>query len=174
MDYTDLAEKFPEHDSFGRSFDRLHLSTIYTDIETTLGFRKPTTADLTNPLWAEIGFIWEEVIMRKLNLISVGEIEKDNIVGTPDAFLDGQLHEIKCTWKSTKTHPKDVWRWQVQIQGYCHMLGVNTCKMHVLYLMGDYRGSGPVYLPVLFYFTDRELHENWQMLMNHAKSKGWL
>lgn len=179
MDCVDLDIQFPLTGSGDRTCDRLHLSDIYTDLERTL-FPKASTADMTNRLWAEVGFLWETTLSRSLAEhcgTRPGEVELDGIVGSPDGYDpdSGILYEYKSTWKSIKNaHPTQVWKWQVQVKGYCKMLGVSTVMFHVLYIMGDYRGSGPLYRSYLITFTDREIDENWQMLKNHALSRGWL
>lgn len=179
MEYIDLNTQFPLSGPGNRTIDRLHLSDIYTDLEKTL-FPKSTSADCTNPLWAEVGFMWETLLSTVLTdhcTERPGEIELDGIIGSPDGFdpHTGILDEYKATWKSIKNaHPSNVWKWMVQVKGYCKMLGVNTVRFHVLYVVGDYRGSGPLYRSYLFCFTDQEIEENWSMLVNHAKARGWL
>lgn len=179
MDYVDLDTQFPLTGPGDRTLDRLHLSTIYNDLDRTL-FPKTTNADITNQLWAEVGFMWETLLSKTLAehcSARPGEIELDGVVGSPDGYDQdtGVLDEYKATWKSIKNaHPKDIWKWLVQVKGYCKMLGTTIVRFHVFYVMGDYRGSGPLYRSYLFSFTQREVDENWDMLINHAKSKGWL
>lgn len=179
MDFIELDTKFPLTGSGDRTLNKLHLSDIYTDLENTL-FPKTTTADLNNPLWAEVGFLWEDVLTKSLaNHCSdrPGEIELDGIIGSPDGYDPDTciLDEYKCTWKSTKNaHPENVWKWMTQVKGYCKMLNVTTVRFHILYIMGDYRGSGPLYKSYIFSFTQREINENWAMLVNHAKARNWL
>lgn len=168
-----LNKKLPLTGSGARTMNKLHVSDIYTDIEKTL-FPKKTNADMNNPLWAELGFMFEEIIKSKHNIISIGELEHDGILMTPDGFVNGQLYEIKCTWRSNRLEVKDIWRWNVQVMAYAYALGVQTCEFHVLYVMGNYKGSGPIYDTVMMYYTEREIIENWGMLVNHAKSKGWV
>jgi len=171
--------KFPFKTSEGRSFDRLHLSTIYGDLEKELFPPK----DTGNPYWAEVGFLFEEALEEALSkvlrgraVIRVGEIELDNVVGSPDGvdFENCILEEYKCTWKSSKKTPDQIWKYMVQIKGYLRMLDMDTCKMRILYLMGDYRGSGPQYKEFLITFTQAEINTNWDMLISHAKRKRWL
>lgn len=179
VDYIDLDIKFPLTGPGDRTTDRLHLSDIYSDLEQTL-FPKSTNADMTNQLWAEAGFLWESLLSRVLAdhcSERPGEVELDGIVGSPDGFDQSTrvVDEYKLTWKSTKnSHPKDVWKWMTQVKGYCKMLGASVVRFHVFHVNGDYRGSGPLYKSYLFSFTEREIDENWSMLTNHAKMKGWL
>lgn len=179
MDFVTLDTEFPLTGPGDRTLDRLHLSDIYTDLENTL-FPKTTNADMTNPLWAEVGFLWEALLSRVLAdhcSDRPGEIELDGVVGSPDGYdpSTGIVDEYKLTWKSIRNaHPENVWKWMVQTKGYCKMLGSTTVRFHVFYVNGDYRGSGPLYRSYLFTFTQREIDENWQMLISHAKTRGWL
>lgn len=159
--------------------DRVHVSDIYTDIEQTL-FPNKTTGDRNNPLWAECGFLWERRLSETLGErlgARPGEVVLDNIVCSPDGYNPTSkiLYEYKCTWKSSKTHPSERWVWMTQVKAYCKVLSTRTVEMHILYLNGDYRERfGPQYKVFLFCFSDREINENWSMLVNHAKSKGWI
>ena len=179
MDYIDLDLQFPLTGSGDRTLNHLHLSDIYSDLEQTL-FPKTSKADMTNQLWAEMGFLWECLLSKVFAEHCTerpGEVELDGVIGSPDGFdqTTGILDEYKATWKSiNNAHPSKVWKWMTQVKGYCKMLGVNTVRFHVFYVMGDYRGSGPLYRAYLFSFTDQEIEENWSMLINHAKAKGWL
>ena len=180
MECVELDIKYPLTGSGDRSLDRLHLSDIYSDLENILFPRTGPSGDMNNPLWAEVGFLWERVLGTALKEHigqRPGEVELDGIVGSPDGYdpAIGVLYEYKCTWKSAKNaHPEKIWKWMTQVKGYCKMLGVNTVQFHTLYVVGDYRGSGPIYKSYLMVFSDREIEENWAMLINHAKSKGWL
>lgn len=179
MDFVELDIEFPLTGPGDRTLDKLHLSDIYTDLDNTL-FPKTSNADMNNPLWSEVGFLWESVLSRALAdhcSPRPGEIELDGIIGSPDGYdpETGILDEYKCTWKSIRNaHPENVWKWQVQVKGYCKMLGATVARFHVFYVNGDWRGSGPIYRPYLFSYTQREIDENWQMLVQHAKAKGWL
>lgn len=179
MDFVELGTKFPLTGFGDRTLGKLHLSDIYTDLENTL-FPKASTADMANQLWAEAGFLWERVLSRALAehcSERPGEIELDGIIGSPDGYdpATGVMDEYKLTWKSIKNaRPENVWKWQVQIKGYCKMLGTTTARFHIFYVMGDYRGSGPLYRSYLFSYTQREIDENWQLLVNHARARGWL
>jgi len=42
----------------------------------------------------------------------------------------------------------------------------------VFYIMGNYKGSGPMYRRGRMKFTARELWDNWQLLKGHAKKEG--
>lgn len=159
----------------------LHLSDIINDIEKTL---YPQEAErkkgFKSSLWAEIGFMWEEALsMAWRNLLGKrpGEIIKDGIACSPDGECidEGYIEEYKCTWRSTKTAPWDIWRWIIQTKAYCYVLGVSTVIFYVVYINGDYRENRePTDERFLINYTDAELRDNWSMLVNHAKMRGWL
>lgn len=206
----------------GRS-EGLHLSQIYSDLETEL-YPNPSylskknvvgagsnTGSSTgnnagsNPLWAEVGFLFEEALTllpkvpaslilgheienlwetaltaafreRAPLTIRPGEVELDGVIGSPDGinFSDYSLEEYKCTWKSVKTTPDQIWKWMVQTKGYCKMLDMTRVLFRVLYVMGDYKHSGPIYREFWLEFSQEEIDMNWEMLINHAVRKGWL
>lgn len=98
----------------------------------------------------------------------------------PDCQVDGELtvREFKLTWYSKKKEcPYDsvYWPWLVQIKGYCHAVETRYAVLTVMHVNGDY--APPTPSPPDNYgliFTPLELEENWGMLVNHAKQKGWL
>lgn len=168
---------FPWKSNEERSQNTLHLSTIYTDLEREL-FGPPN--DTGNRLWAEVGFLFEEALSLAFGDrlgFRPGEVELDGIVGSPDGidFENWRVEEYKCTWKSTKTTPERVWRWMVQAKGYCKMMGMKECLHRVLYLNGNYKDDrSPQYKEFLSEFTQYEVDQNWEMLLKHARGKGWL
>lgn len=175
----------------------LHLSTIYRDLENTVihpGQRKGEKELTPNELkrlgpYRELGFIWEELIgcymarkMRRSNpdrYIDPGEQCLDGIYGTPDNFdvVDYAVEEWKATWRSMNRLQKletDFWVWFVQMKSYCKMLGTDTARLRIFFVNGDYRDSGPQPRMLECKFTQRELDDNWSMIRNHAKRRGWL
>lgn len=165
----------------------LHVSTIIRSIMTTLQPKRfASRGDEGPPIeWISAGTIWEyllEAAMTKLaaghTLIRPGEIEKDGIVSTPDALSMGDwiVHEFKFTWMSSRDAIDHIkfHHWIIQIKAYCHVLGSKHARLHGFFVMGDYKGSGPQPLAWDLEFTHLELIENWEMLTNHAREKGWL
>lgn len=157
----------------------VHLTQIIRSIheETT----EPKEGWDSRSLWlsGEIGFMWEEILSYALKSRlpnRIGEVEKDGIIMSPDGIdLDmWELWEYKATWKSSKNQPYDNWKWMVQVKAYALALEVCVVKMAVLYVMGDYRGSGPQYIGYRLEFTEYELRENWDLLKSHARRKGWI
>ena len=86
-----------------------------------------------------------------------------------------RLEEYKFTWKSSSRPPEDNWRWVTQMKAYCYVLGLTEANLRVFYANGDYRQNRkPLYQGYRFTFREDELKENWAMLINHAKLRGWL
>ena len=103
------------------------------------------------------------------------------IIGTPDIIdtQDEVVEEWKATWMSSRQpidHPK-YWHWLVQLQAYLKLTGYRTGRLRVLHVNGDYshrEGAGPEFKCYEILFQDREIDENWRMLVNEARAKGML
>ncbi len=79
------------------------------------------------------------------------------------------LEEYKLTWKSTKNSITDNFYYMTQAKSYCRALGVNVAVFRVFYVMGDYRGSGPIYQVSRIKFSQKELDMNWDMIVKHKE-----
>lgn len=111
------------------------------------------------------------------------EVELDGIIGSPDLISAelGMLGETKCTWGSSK-HLADLengtgkyWIWLVQIKGYLKMLRMLRCRLFALFVNGNYKNGYQPELAVRdLEFTQKEIDENWRMITDHARRKGWL
>ena len=163
----------------------LHLSDIIDDLlnKSGLGYKGKGFTDME--LTAEMGLLWERVLSlvaaQKYANNPLGEIEKDGVLMTPDGIgpdpkgeVPMVLEEYKITWKSNKSHPNEIIRHMMQVKSYCWAIDTNVCVMKTMYIMGDYRGSGPTYRQSRITFTKRELVENWDILISHAKKEGML
>jgi len=117
-------------------------------------------------------------------LVRIGEVQVDGVIGTVDAFDTrlGHPEEYKCTKMSCRQpidDPKFYHYW-MQLKAYCYMLGASTGVLWVLHVNGNYSReptdpeSGYVLKGYLAKFSQNELRENWNMHINHAKRKGWL
>lgn len=178
-----------------RTASPAHVSNIIRDILNTLypGTRNPY--DDLSPSekqrlgnYASVGWAWEEIIRRGIldagwmpgdagRYISAGEMELDGIYGTPDWFdaTDWSIVEFKATWRSSRRPlDPDFWHWLVQIKSYCRMAGTQRAVLYVFFVNGDYRESGPELRAMVLEFTELELQESWEMMVQHAKSKGWI
>lgn len=168
----------------------VHLTDIIKDIMETSGMQRTVSGNVWGMdqlnLAAEVGFMWEEILsnaMKDRLPYRIGEVTVDGIIMSPDGLeVDEEeeengglvLGEYKAVWHSSRRLPVDQWKWMTQIKGYCKGVGTNVVKMCILYLMGDYKGSGPQYKGYKIRFTDLEIEENWSMLTTHARGKGWI
>lgn len=173
-----------------------HVSNIIRDIENAVtkpGKRRPydELSDAERKRlgnYASVGWAWEEALRRSLlamgigisyseHIERVGELHLDDIYGTPDGInlVDWTVEEFKATWRSSRRPlDPDFWHWLVQIKSYCTLLRATQARLRIFYVNGDYRESGPQYKCYRLEFTELELEDNWDMLKNHAKSKGWI
>jgi len=83
------------------------------------------------------------------------------------------LEEVKATYmsrlekterKGERPPPRNILsmkRWIMQLAGYCKMMGLLEARLHVLWIMGDYRGSGPQYFTYHIRFTQAEIDRMW-------------
>lgn len=184
MELVKIDEPF---DPMGSGTDRtkaqdtglIHLSDIAKFIELKMKFGPVGKATKWNlNVAGEVGFIWEEVlsmVLRDRYAARIGEVERDGIVGSPDGLSANDPfkqvpivnEEYKATWRSSNKTPDTIWYWMTQFKSYCMMLGVNVTVARILYIMGDYRGSGPQYHVYRIEYSDRELQENWDMILSH-------
>jgi hypothetical protein len=115
---------------------------------------------------------------------------------TPDAINTKlwALEEWKWTWKSQnrcvtpniREKPDEdgwvedaamitgIWEWPVQAMAYCHVLDLTDAIFRVMFANGTYKDMQPE--PWSFYlrFTQKDLNNNWRMLVGKAKDEGWL
>lgn len=149
-------------------------------------------------LTSDVGFWWEEVFshvfgQRSMKIARIGEVERDGIVGSPDGIgmdweeeevkgaMEGRdgsgmvepvvLYEYKATWKSCKNPPDANWLWMAQVKSYLWMLGLRVAIMPIAYLVGDWRGSGPVYREARLRFGEDELRKNWEMVVKFKEEE---
>lgn len=104
-----------------------------------------------------------------------GEFERDGLFGTPDLVDTDSwaVEEIKLTWLSSRHDIESVkfWKYLVQLKAYCHHWESSLGRLHVCHVMGDYaENRDPDYRVYELRFTSRELRENWEMLLDHART----
>ena len=126
----------------------------------------------------DMGNLWEAAtrpalvahFQEKFNLMVTGptQMERDGIVANADALAIGQGRVagiVECKFRySADTDPKKQDKWIRQVKGYCHIWGTDL----VYFVVGNVRsrppGSGArIYM---IQFTENEIAENWQMLVN--------
>lgn len=178
--------------------DGLHVSQIYGDLDKLINKQRYASGMAEDDLsmFGQIGFLWERVLEVALADVTIGgdparyfrpgELLHEGLLLTPDYadldfFGNGSLvmglEEWKVCWKSVNAwadFEKNFWRWKVQMMAYCYALGILHARMRVLFIAGDWKGNiVPQVKMREFTFTERELTDNWQMLVRHAERKGW-
>lgn len=129
---------------------------------------------------AACGFIWEEAFSLAFRELMCdrprpGEIKCEGIILSPDDINIPlwRLGEYKFTWTSSRREVEDNHKWMMQIKSYCYAIQTLQCELHVLYANGDYKGSGPLYVPWLLTFAPEEIAENWAMIKAHTETPPW-
>lgn len=157
----------------------LHLSEVIKSLmeSSGLGYKGDGFTDME--LTAEIGLLWEDMLSRVMAAkyaLRPPPLQVDGIWMSPDGIADDPLgvvplvvEEYKCTWQSTKRSPIDHFYYMAQTKSYCYALDTTVCIMRIFHIMGDYRGSGPIYRTARIMFTRYELEQNWQMLLRHKE-----
>ena len=177
----------------------IHVSSLIRCIATETGILKPQWAEelslvdvreITDPtaiLRINIGLAWEQhYICDILSQYGVmdhpTELELDGVYLTHDAESVSVIitfgkavahlvcHEIKATYKSTKTvgDLTTQWMWLTQIKAYCKALKTTHAVLHILFLCGDYTYPiTPVREVWEIEFTQEEIDENWTLLTDY-------
>lgn len=144
--------------------------------------------DTASRLRMSIGLAWEQwYIPQLLDVVDhPGEMRVDGIYMTHDGeSIDtiltprGQkpilaLHEVKATYKSTKTvgDLSGQWMWLAQCKGYCKGLQTLRAYLHVLFLCGNYKYPiSPQLIRWQIDFTPDEIEENWQLMTEYLRHK---
>lgn len=167
----------------------LHMSDIYNDLFQSLEpkrYRKGTPMD---PLRLEAGLALEEMLEEGLRRRLIGErpgelVTEEGIIYSPDLLIFNgatRLGEIKLTWMWSKevpriegnSFPPKFDKYVCQMKAYCYHLDTPYARLIVFFVNGK-GDSTPELLAWDIEFTRRELEENWQMLMNHARSRRML
>lgn len=169
----------------------LHLTNIIYPMMKEQG-RTPERPDLTEDdlnHYQAVGFLWERVLTAALtemeletneHVVRLGEFSKDGILFTPDGLLlnlrDGatSLEEWKATFTSSNRDIEDKKQWWIQIMAYCYALELSAATVRVLYVCGNWRPPIPQTKHYRATFNNRELEENWLMLIQFAKSRGMM
>lgn len=133
------------------------------------------------PMVMAMGHAWEEFAVSLYpDLIwQPGEVERDEIYGTPDGITWGLRYkgeeldvneEFKFTTKSMKL-PTEDWYFCRQGMSYCAMKGLNHVRWHVCWVHGDYKKQRwPIYTRTLVRFEDAEI-ERWWSVVRRNKEK---
>lgn len=145
-----------------------------------------------------LGMAWEEWYLPKLPEVVYhpGEMNIEGVYMTMDGEslddislfvkeMEGRftlaVHEVKATYKSTKTvgNLESQWMWLAQIKAYCKAANTRVAYLHVLFLCGDYKypispSLGPhKEQPQVWRieFTEEEIEQNWDLLMSYVRHR---
>lgn len=164
-------------------------------------FGKPGTPFAHGNPRVEIGILFEsileEALRRKFATVRPAEIvSPEGVFMSPDgvnpALMCGE--EYKATFMSSREGITDRYdrplrkfeHWFFQVMGYAKWLEVLDWLFRVLFVNGNYNKSGkledgsvdpdagPVFKTFKVRFTQDEVDENWQLLINVAKEEGML
>lgn len=176
-----IATGIPELIPMVRTGDpRRHVSHIIRKLCLALGHFEDTGDPNTSLM--ELGSAFEDAVATSLakrwataypdRFIQPGELELGGLIGTPDLFdiIDNAIVEIKLTKISSRhdIESDKFWKYWVQVKTYCTMIGVNTGRVHIGHINGDYKGIEVHYNVWEDTFTPSELYENWRMISSHA------
>lgn len=174
----------------------VHVSSIIRCIATETGILRPEWAEelslvdvreIRDPVAIariNMGLAWEEHYIPMLQDVvdHPGEMHVQGIYMTHDGesvdviitedreFMAVVVHEVKCTYKSTKTvgDLSSQWMWLTQIKAYCKGLRTRFAKLHVLFVCGDYSWPmSPLLMCWEIEFTQEEIDMTWELLTDY-------
>lgn len=104
----------------------------------------------------------------------VSVIESVSVIITPKRTIKHECHEIKATYKSTKTvgDLTSQWMWLAQLKMYCKALGTRFAVLHILFLCGDYSFPiKPVREVYEIEFTQQEIDDCWNLMRDYRDNR---
>lgn len=167
------------------------MSTLYGDLYQDLEPKRYKRDEAPDPLRLEAGLslemMLEEGLKRRL-AERPGEFvtPDEGIIFSPDLFIFNhvaRLGEIKLTWMSSREVPREAIsgrfppqfdKWFTQMGCYGYHLEMPHQRLYAFFVNGDYRPPRPELLAWDLEWSARELREQWQMTLNHARAKGML
>lgn len=130
-----------------------------------------------------LGLAWEEWLGARhpeFGFHGLGELERDGIIGSLDGLQFDEwgplVHEIKLTWKSSRSDRESAqerfsteWLWPAQCKSYCYLASLpgdicTRAMLHVMWVNGNYKGSGPEYRTYLLKFMPKEILTTWKQM----------
>lgn len=153
----------------------LHISSVISYLSEKIGRRDNGMTREQLDQYAIFGRIWEQYLADRTftrpRYERIGEIEKDGIIGSPDAVdtHEWAVQEYKCWWRSSNKPIEDSREAFWQIQAYCYMLGMTRASLHVAFVCGNWRPPIPETRAWDITFTVPELKANWEMIMQAAR-----
>jgi hypothetical protein len=164
----------------------IHASSIYGDLFKKLYPKRYDYGDKPpNPLLLALGTAWE-AHLEKILLLNGVKAERptefmspEGIAYSPDLLIFNgvtRLGEIKLTSMSAADMPTEVCnalpskldKFQTQMMLYAYWLGLRHGWLAILFL---HQPWNPDFRVFDIEWTERELQENYQMCMNHARAE---
>lgn len=143
-----------------------------------------------------IGLAWDAWYLPNLGMEVLphpGEMCVDGIFMTPDGEsldiirigndhnYELAIHEVKATYKSTKTvgDMSSQWMWLAQMKGYCKGAGCRVGYLHPLFLCGDYKYPitpqiGPTkgtHTCFRIEFSKEEIEDSWDLHLGYVRHR---
>lgn len=168
----------------------VHVSELVRRVAVTVGDLddKEFDPDEDHPMIAS-GLAWEEYWQRWMAKQvqhfqpHPGRFEVDRVVGRPDGMSvddDGivWVDECKFTKKSANQETNDPLRskkwgmWRRQIMAYIKLTGADQARLWALHINGTYEKAKfgqPLFLEYRFEFSEREIEDNWLVLLAHKR-----
>ena len=124
--------------------------------------------------------LWEWLFSRAMieasspKVFRPGEQFVDGIYLTPDGWHieDMMLEEWKYTTKSAKNELEggkfDRWI-RYQIPCYLYALGLRKCRLRVYFARGNYSSPEPIWKEFILEYSEQEIAETWDMIVNNAR-----
>lgn len=175
----------------------LHMSDLYNSLYAELEPKRYAKGDGPDETKMTLGTAFEEVLAIALAERVLGDRPGEFAalpdatvvpVGTPGSIIFSPDHlfyngitrggEFKATWMSLRKGIQDERfdKWFCQMKAYGKPLQMREWRLFVLFVNGDYSYKPPNGGATLkgydITFTQRELDDNWAMLMRHARRKG--
>lgn len=176
----------------------LHMSDIYSDLYQDLEPDRFVRGSLPAPALLAVGLALEQYTEKLLLAAGYDAYRPDefrtpddySIAFSPDLLIgNGTMRggEIKATFMSARDWPTEessalppkADKYVTQMKAYGHNLDINEWYLLVWFLKGQWeKGASENVLSqfraYLLRYTAREMREEYQMLINHAKDKGML
>ena len=175
----------------------VHASGIIRNIAIEMGilkeqeefnlYDKSEITDELAILRMSIGLAWEahyinNVLYHEGVVKHPGEMQLSDIGMNPDGesveTVKGKtvlvIHEVKATYKSTRTvgDVTNQWMYLTQLKCYCKAAKTRWGKLHVLFLCGDYSYPiRPVARAWVIEFTQKELDSNWDLMVDYKNQR---
>jgi hypothetical protein len=166
----------------------VHASGIYNDLYKSLEPGRFKEGEGPNPVLMMLGTAFEKHFEYLLRLNGVDAkrprefISPEGIYYSPDLLIfngEARVGEMKLTSMGLKECPKEETNWLpqkfdkylTQMKFYAIHQGLSHARLYVCSIRQPWN---PELMAFDIEFTDRELQENHQMLVNHAKLRGML